>query len=62
MVKSVADALLSLTHDDTATVGKEQLLILKRALIDGYEIVDEKEYDIFDSYAKTAKLPPYEDF
>lgn len=62
VVDSVREALLSLTHDDTAKVGKEELLVLKRAMIDGYALIDESEYDIFDDYAKTAKLPPYEDF
>jgi phosphonate transport system substrate-binding protein len=62
VVKSVRDALLSLTYDDTATLGNERLAVLKRALIDGYEVIDESEYDIFDDFAKTAKLPPYEDF
>jgi phosphonate transport system substrate-binding protein len=62
VVKSVKDALLALTDDDTAPVGNERLNVLKRAQIDGYGTLDESEYDIFDKYAKTAKLPPYEDF
>ncbi len=62
VVKSVNDALLGLTENDTAAVGNETLAIFKRAFIDGYEVVDESEYDIIDRYAKTAKLPPYEEF
>ena len=62
VVKSVLNALLTLSQKDTATVGIERLAVLNRAFVDGYEVIDESEYDIFDSYAKTAKLPPYEDF
>ena len=40
----------------------EKLAVLRRALIDGYEIIDESGYDIFDSYAKASKLAPYEEF
>ncbi len=62
VVKSVKQALLDLTEADVATVGAEQLSVLKHALIDGYTTLDDSEYDIFDEYAKRAKLPPYEDF
>jgi phosphonate transport system substrate-binding protein len=62
VAKSVKEALLELTYDNTASVGNESLAVLKRGLIDGYELLDEGEYDVFDSLAKTAKLAPYEEF
>jgi len=61
VVKSVKEALLSLTADDTAQVGKERLLVGKRALINGYEVIDVAEYNAFDGFAKTAGLAPYDE-
>jgi phosphonate transport system substrate-binding protein len=56
----VRDALVAVRPDTIAEVGGERLRVLQRALITGFEVLEDADYDILRSWALTAKLPPYE--
>lgn len=62
LVEKVRAALLALTKDVTAEVDGEKLKVLKAAWIDGYEILDDKEYDPIREMAKRVNVAPYQKF
>lgn len=59
--EKVRAALTALDARATAEVGGERLLVLKRALIDGFETVSDGDYDELRRWARLAKMPPYQD-
>jgi phosphonate transport system substrate-binding protein len=58
----VREALLGLRPDTTAEVDGERVRVLQRALISGFEVVSDTDYDELRRWARKAKMPPYEDF
>jgi phosphonate transport system substrate-binding protein len=60
LIKQVKDIMLGIKKEDTVEVGDEQLSILKRAWLDGFIEVEDKDYDLLREMAKRIKLLPYE--
>ncbi len=54
--------LLALTPESTVTIDGEIVRVLKRALIDGYEEVNDKDFDLVREMAKRTNMPPYQDY
>ena len=61
-VEKTRRALLAITPQTTAEAGGERLLVLKRALVDGFEPISDSEYDPMRQWARTAKMPPFQEF
>ena len=57
----VREALLALTPETTVEIGGERLKVLDRALLTGFEALDDSAYDTIRAWAKTARMPPYDD-
>jgi phosphonate transport system substrate-binding protein len=57
----VREALLALTPETTVEIGGERLKVLDNALLTGFESLDEAAYDTIRDWARTAKMPPYEE-
>ncbi len=62
LVEAFQKALLEITRDTTAPVGKENLLVLDRALVDGFQILDDSDYDHIREMARRTNMPPYQEF
>ena len=62
LVEKVRAALLQLTADTIAEVDGERLKVLKAAWIDGYERLDDRDYDPIRDMARRANMPPYQKF
>lgn len=60
LIKQVKDIMLGIKKEDTVEVGDEHLSILKRAWLDGFIEVEDKDYDLLREMAKRIKLSPYE--
>jgi len=58
----VRTALLAVDADTTAGVGGENLRVLRRALLTGFAKVTDADYEPIRSWARTAKMPPYEEY
>lgn len=61
-VEKFKNALLAVNNESIGEFEGEKLLVLKRALVDGFESATDPEYDILRSWAKKAKMPPYEEY
>jgi phosphonate transport system substrate-binding protein len=57
----VREALLALTPETTVEIGGERLKVLDRALLTGFAALDDSAYDTIRAWAKTARMPPYDD-
>jgi len=61
-VDRVRGALLGVTEKSTASVGSERLAVLARAEIAGFEALADADYDPLRTWARLAKMPPYEEY
>jgi phosphonate transport system substrate-binding protein len=54
------DALLSIRKDDTVEVDGEVVRVLERAEVDGYEDIQDRDFDGVREAAKRTNMPPYQ--
>ncbi len=54
--------LLSLKKDDTVEVNGEVVKVLERAQIDGYEEIQDKDFNVVREMARRTNMPPYQRF
>lgn len=54
-------ALLDLTMEDTVEFNGERVSVLARALTDGFEDIQDSDFDIVREMAKRTNMPPYQD-
>ncbi|MFZ5798010.1 MAG: phosphate/phosphite/phosphonate ABC transporter substrate-binding protein [Desulfobulbaceae bacterium] len=55
-------ALLALTRADTVEYEGERVSVLARALADGFEDVQDSDFDIVREMAKRTNMPPYQEY
>jgi len=55
-------ALLDLTMADTVEFNGEQVSVLARTLTDGYEDIQDSDFDIVRELAKRTNMPPYQEY
>ena len=58
----VRQALLEVGPETVAEVGGERLRVLQRGLISGFEVLRDADYNPIRSWARTARMPPYEEY
>jgi len=56
------NALLALTMEDTVEFNGEQVSVLARTLTDGYEAIEDSDFDIVREMAKRTNMPPYQEY
>ena len=54
--------LVELDEKASVRFGDEQVGVLKSAWIDGFEVLEDKEYNTLREMAKLANMPPYQEF
>lgn len=59
VVERVRSALLKLTPETTVEMDGEQVKVMKRAWIDGYENIPDSAYDPLREMAKKSAMPPF---
>ncbi|PLX88458.1 MAG: ABC transporter substrate-binding protein [Desulfuromonas sp.] len=62
LVDKFRRALLDLTPETTVEIDGEQVRVLKSAWIDGFEALQDQNYDPIRAMAKRANMPPYQEF
>lgn len=62
LVQKFRQALVELKEADTVDYQGERLKVLASAWVDGYEVLDDSEYDTLREMAKRANMPPYQEF
>ncbi len=62
LVKAFRQALVELTQADTVDYQGEQLKVLASAWIDGFEALEDSDYNQLREMAKRANMPPYQEF
>lgn len=62
IAKKFKKALLDLRKDDTVEVNGEVVKVLDRAQIDGYEDIQDKDYDVVREMARRTNMPPYQKY
>ncbi len=62
LVQKFQQALVELTHADTVDYQGEQLKVLASAWIDGFEALEDSDYNLLREMAKRANMPPYQEF
>ncbi len=60
--KRFKQAILGLKKDDTVEINGEVVKVLDRAMIDGYEDIQDKDFDVVRAMAKRTNMPPYQRF
>lgn len=55
-------AVLALTREDTVEYNGEQVSVLARALIEGFEDIRDSDFDMVREMAKRTNMPPYQEF
>ncbi|MEW6088759.1 MAG: phosphate/phosphite/phosphonate ABC transporter substrate-binding protein [bacterium] len=60
LIKQVKDVMIGIKKEDTVEVENEHLSVLKRAWLDGFIEVNDKDYDLLREMAKRVNLTPYE--
>lgn len=60
LIQQVKNTLLGLKQDDSVEMDGERLLVLKRAWLDAFVEIEDKDYDLLREMAKRIKIPPYE--
>ncbi len=60
--KRFKDALLSLTMEDTVEFNGERVSVLARTLTDGYEDIQDSDFDVVREMAKRTNMPPYQEY
>ena len=62
LAESFKKALLELKEEDTVEIDGEVVSVLKRARLDGFEGVIDKDYDSVRETAKRTNMPPYQKY
>lgn len=62
LVKKFRRALVDLTAADTVDYQGERLKVLDSAWIDGFEVLQDSDYDLLREMAKRVNMPPYQEF
>ncbi|MCF6178845.1 MAG: phosphate/phosphite/phosphonate ABC transporter substrate-binding protein [Geopsychrobacter sp.] len=62
LIENFRKALVDLTKEDRVDFAGENLKVLASAWIDGYETLEDSDYDILRRMAKNANMPPYQEF
>jgi phosphonate transport system substrate-binding protein len=62
LAKRFRTALINLTKDTTAEVDGEVVKVWENARIDGYEIVEDTDFDDVGQVARRTNMPPYQKF
>ncbi len=62
LVTKVRKALLALTPETTVAIDGEQVKVLKAAWIDGFEDLQDRDYDLVRDMARRTNMPPYQVF
>jgi phosphonate transport system substrate-binding protein len=62
LVEDFRKALVELTEKESVTYQGENLKVLASAWVDGYETLDDSDYDQLRAMAKRANMPPYQEF
>jgi len=62
LVEAFRKALVELTDDDIVNYRGENLKVLASAWIDGYETLEDSDYDQLRAMAKRANMPPYQEY
>ncbi len=60
LAKRFRQALVGIRKDDTVEVDGEVVNVLQRANIDGYENIEDRDFDGVRSMAKRTNMPPYQ--
>lgn len=60
--KRFKDALLALTMEDTVEFKGETVSVLARTLTDGFEDIQDSDFDIVREIAKRTNMPPYQEY
>lgn len=55
-------AILDLTMEDTVEFNGERVSVLARTLTDGYEDIQDSDFDIVREIAKRTNMPPYQEY
>lgn len=56
------EAVISLTMDDTVELNGERVSVLARTLTDGYQAVQDSDFDIVREMARQTNMPPYQKY
>lgn len=56
------DAIVNLTMEDTVEFNGERVSVLARTLADGFESVQDSDFDIVREIAKRTNMPPYQEY
>jgi phosphonate transport system substrate-binding protein len=56
------EALLAVGPETVAEVGGERLRVLQRGLVTGFETLQDADYEPLRAWARTARMPPYEEY
>ena len=62
LIKRFRQVLVDLTKTDTVDYQGERLKVLASAWIDGFEALQDSDYDYIREMAKRANMPPYQEF
>ncbi len=62
LVEKFRQTLVALTHDDSVEYQGESLKVLASAWIDGFEALEDSDYNLLREMAKRANMPPYQEF
>jgi phosphonate transport system substrate-binding protein len=60
--KRFKQAVLDLKKEDTVEIDGETVRVLGRALVDGYEDIKDKDFDVVRDMAKRTNMPPYQKY
>ncbi len=60
LAKRFKEAVLGLTKNDTVEINGEKVRVLDRANIDGYEPIQDRDFDGLREMAKRTNMPPYQ--
>ena len=61
-VLGVVLALLELTPDTTVEIDGERRKVLGSAWVDGFEALQDRDYDPVRAMAKRTNMPPYQEY
>lgn len=62
LAASFRDALLELKPEDTVEIDGERVRVLKSAWVDGFEQLEDGDYDSIREMARRVNMPPYQQF
>jgi phosphonate transport system substrate-binding protein len=60
LARRFKQAVLGITRDDTVEIDGEVVKVLDRANVDGYEAVQDRDFDGVREMAKRTNMPPYQ--